>query len=117
MNKRELKDMIEQQNESINQHCADKIGYINRIDELERQLHSEKAHSSELWQWYQSEQKRASTLQRCLYRIREILALATIEHKTHRERNEMLRGLIATIGRWSDNLPEQTSKELEEIPF
>lgn len=68
-------------------------------------------------EWYQAEQDNAKFAEKCLRKIRYMLALDTVEQLTHRSRNERLRGLIYSIGNWLDKSQRVLYQDMDDIPF
>lgn len=111
MNKRELKDMIDQQHESINNLISEKNKLVEQVTAL-------KAEVSQYREWYKDESARLQFYKNKLRRLRYIMALDTVENGTHRSRNELYRRLVNDIAYWlSAEITAETRIDMDDIPF
>lgn len=111
MNKRELKEMIDQQHESINKLVADNLKLIDKVATLETD-------AKQYLAWYKDETAKVLFYKHKLRRLRYIMAMDTVEAGTHRSRNELYRNLVNEIAYWlSLNVTHETNTDMDDIPF
>jgi glucose-6-phosphate-specific signal transduction histidine kinase len=119
MNKRELKNMIDQQHESIN-HQLDTIALqAEIIRKLNVEIENKKSHIVNLREGVIKLNNAFDGLRRVLRRVMSQLALQNILQKTHTERNAENRGIVVDMKYWHDKSSDTYAhiQDIDDIPF
>jgi len=114
--KKQLRAEIEQQAQIISAK-SDHIEYLQKTlsETVEaRNLASENERQS--YQWYQDAASRAQFLEKCLSKLRYVIALDVIQDGTHRSRNEYWRKWQQTILIWLSTDKDEFAG-MDDIPF